>query len=508
MMDPRELRPSEIPNDYRGAFASVAFLLRSLRGVVRKVTGEHRMRSFPEEVTNAIEGEHAPGDTCSTWLTGLARRWDVSLAACPVGDDGNLLPMRVYLGDGRFASWDVVASRVPSYHLDRIVCDADLLATFACRYVPSPDAEDYDAAMEADAATLDVTEPARPVAPWVPDLALMGEVVEPSRWRSLWVAEGPFAHGADERNGNVVAIRRMPVTDGVTGEQCEVPFLSGNAARGVGRRILAGDMLDTIGLTVPQMSIGRAHTILDGGTLEGGSPKIDAQLRRDLRALMPFLDLYGGNWDRTQTMGGWLLMEPAILVCRETAGLFARALAPKGVSAAQWRESLMPAAALVSQQQLTSRPSELDDPESPVLARVEVVTTGSLFVHRIATHGRAGYGETPALVLSALARLVELLRERGAAGAANARGMGRLLMGEYMAEGGAGKFPTSDLYREHLRKNADAIRTMLTSGPVRDAPAEKEKPAKKPRGKKGVGDEPATAAAPPAEAPEAQPSLL
>jgi hypothetical protein len=330
--------------------------------------------------------------------------------------------------------------------------------------------------------------------------------VEPSRWRSLWTAEGPFAHGADERNGNVVAIRRMPVTDGVTGEQCDVPFLSGNAARGAGRRMLAGDMLDTIGLTVPQMNVGRAHTILDGGTLEGGSPKIDAQLRRDLRALMPFLDLFGGNWDRTQTMGGWLLMEPAILGCRETAGLSARAHAPKGVGPAAWPESLKPAAALVSQQQLTSRPSELDDPESPVLARVEVVTTGSLFVHRIAAHGRVGYGETPPLVLSALARLLELMRERGAEGAANSRGMGRLLMGEYMPEGGAPALPSSDLYREHLRKNADAIRTMLTAGPVREAPP--EKPAKKPRGKKGASDEPATSAAPPVEAPEAQPSLL
>lgn len=478
------LRPSEIANDYRGAFASVAYLLRALR---RLATGrgsdinDHRKKEFPRELTNAIEGEHAPGDTCATWLTKLARRWDVALAG-----DSEGYALRVYYPDG-FAAWDVVASRVPSFHLDRIVENADLLASFACRFGPMPGRDDAEVEREIDAAILDVSEPARPAAPWVPDVSLSGVVVEPARWCSLWTAEGAFAHGSDERTGNVVGIRRMPLTDAVTGELCEVPFFAGNAWRGSSRRALMGDLIASVGLTVPEVTPGVAHTLLDGGTLEGGSPSIDAELRRSLRALLPALDLFGGNWNRTETMGGWLLGEDALLVCRESAGLLARCLAP-GTDPRAWREQLLPAAELVSQRQLTSQTEELTDPAVKVLARVEVVSAGSRFFHRVGLHGRAGYGEAPALVRSALAHLLNLLRTRGAVGAANSRGMGRMMLGEYRGVGGASPLPSASLYLDHVAARRDEIRALLMAPakPAVDAPATGgDKPAKGKRGAKG-----------------------
>lgn len=489
------LRPSEIPDDYRGAFRSVAYLLRALkRAVLKGDASEHRKKSLPRELTTAIEGEHTPGDTCATWLTKLARRWDVALAG---DDEGRSL--RVYYPDG-FAAWDVVAARVPSHHLDRIVESADLLAMFAMRYGPMPGRDDADVEREVDEAVLDVSEPARPAAPWVPATSLMGTVIEPARWRSVWRAEGAFAHGSDDRTGNVVGIRRQPMTDGVTGEIVEVPFLAGNAGRGKGRRVLMGDLIERAGLTVPELRVSVAHTLLDGGTLEGGSPAINAALRRRLRELLPALDLYGGNWDRTETMAGWLLWEPAVLVCRETAGMLARWLAP-GVDPRAWREQLLPAAALVSQQQLTSRPSELADPDSPVLARMEVVSTGSLFAHRVGLHGRSGYGAAPALVRSCLAHLIDLMRACGAVGAASSRGMGAMLMGAYEPVGGATPLPSSEAYLAHVDAHRAELRELLVASaeeiarasaavemkPVERAP-KAEKPAKGKRGAKAESE--------------------
>lgn len=484
------LRPSDIADDYRGAFRSVAYLLRALkRAVLKGDASEHRKKSLPRELTTAIEGEHTPGDTCATWLTKLARRWDVALAG---DDEGRAL--RVYFPEG-YAAWDVVTARVPSHHLDRIVESADLLAMFAMRFGPMPGRDDEEVEREVDEAVLDVAEPARPVAPWVPAASLMGTVIEPARWRSLWRAEGAFAHGSDDRTGNVVGIRRQPMTDALTGDIAEVPFFAGNAVRGAGRRLIMGDLIERVGLTVPELRVSVAHTLLDGGTLEGGSPAINAALRRRLRELLPALDLYGGNWDRTETMAGWLLCEPAVLVCRETAGMLARWLAPE-TDPMVWRAQLMPAAELVSQQQLTSRPSELADPESPILARVEVVSTGALFAHRVGLHGRNGYGGAPALVRSCLAHLIDLMRAKGAVGAATSRGMGTMLMGAYEAIGGAIALPSSEAYLAHVDAHRSEIRELImasveeiarASAPVEMKPAEKAPKAEKPaKGKRGA----------------------
>jgi len=479
-----QLAPSQIPNDFRGAYRSVAYLLRAFRRAAFDDATDHRAKSFPRELTSAIEGEHKPGDTCSTWLTRLAQRWDVALSG-----DADGRAVRVYLPDG-WAPWEVVCARVPSVHLDRIVEDADALAAFAVRYGPTPGREDEALEREIDEAVLDVSEPARPADPWVmPPLSV--DAIIPRRQRALWRAEGVFAHGADERTGNVVGIRRGMRVDTLTGRQVEVPMLAGNAYRGLMRRVLMGDLAERLGIDWGAVRIPVAHSLLDGGSMEGSSQTMDVEMRRRLRALFPALDLYGATWCRTDPMGGWLVVEDAVLVCRETAGEVASWLAP-GEDPRAWAARLLPAAELVTQRQLTSDQPELHEPSTKVLARVEVVAPGAAFVHRVGLDGRVGYGDAPPLVASCLAHALALMARRGIVGAAGARGMGRVAMDRYAPEGDAAPLPSPELYLAHLEAHREAmLDTMLAERsiprtvvslegitPRAEKPAKPEKPAK------------------------------
>lgn len=471
-----ELAPSQIPDDYRGAYRSVAHLLRAFRRAALDDAKDHRRKAFPRELTSAIEGEHKPGDTCTTWLTRLARRWDVALSG---DDEGHAL--RVWLPDG-WARWEVVAARVPSAHLDRIVEDADALAAFALRFGPVAGREDEALEREIDAAVLDVAEPARPADPWRPP-PLAADAIVPRRWRALWRAEGAFAHGADERTGNVVGIRRALRVDHLTGRQVEVPFLAGNAGRGLLRRILFGDLAERVGFDWGAVRIPVAHSLLDGGAMEGSSQTMDVDMRRRLRALLPCLDLFGATWCRTDAMAGWLVVEDAVLVCRETAGELAPWLAA-GEDPHAWAARLLPAAELVTQRQMTSEPPEVHDPATKVLARVEIVVPGTLFAHRVGLDGRAGYGGAPELVASCLAHALDLLARRGIVGAAGARGMGRMAMDRYAPEGGAAALPSPEIYLAHLDAHREAILDSVladralprTIVPVEALPSKAEKP--------------------------------
>lgn len=441
------LSPSQIPTDYRGAYRSVAYLLRAFRRVAVEGCNEHRAKAFPRELTGAIEGEHSPGDTCSTWLTKLARRWDVTLS----GDEEGLA-LRVYLPDG-WASWEVVAARVPSALLTRIVEDADALTAFAMRFGPVPGRDDEAVEREIDEVILDVSAPTLVSEPWEPPPA---DGIEPRRWRALWRVEGPFAHGADEKTSNVVGVRRLPSLDLLTGETSEVPGYAGNAVRGLARRVLMGDLAQRVGFDWGAVRIPIAHSMLDGGTMEGSSQSVDADMRRRLRALLPCLDLFGTNWCRTDTMGGWLQMEWAKLVCRETAGELASWLAP-GIDPHAWAAQLMPARELVTQIQLTSQTEELHDPATKVLARMEVVKPGTLFAHALSLDGRAGYGEAPEVVMSCAAHMLDLMALRGRVGAATARGCGTVRMDRYTPTATARALPSPEIYLAHVERHREAI---------------------------------------------------
>jgi hypothetical protein len=102
----------------------------------------------------------------------------------------------------------------------------------------------------------------------------------------------PLSHNSDESASTETKFRRMPFM--VSGQRHDVPVYSGNAFRGILRRIAARQLCDAIGLKpVPKLY----YLLFTGGMLEKGSSSkvVDVSARRELRANVPMLSLFGGG---------------------------------------------------------------------------------------------------------------------------------------------------------------------------------------------------------------------
>lgn len=191
----------------------------------------------------------------------------------------------------------------------------------------------------------------------------------------------PLAHGAFEGDaGNAVPVRRMRVVS-LPGRP-RVPVVSGNALRGILRRIVMRDLLiDRAGLgpgSLPGGQWDRLYAALaNGGHLEGeseGSIKPDDV--RVLRESLPPLSVFGA------ALYSWLLpghMSVSILWprCRETLQAGLVDMAPD-----------VAAEDLVDEVSLCRHVDrELQDPEAsgvtPMPTTVEVLATGAVLEGRI-----------------------------------------------------------------------------------------------------------------------------
>lgn len=104
-----------------------------------------------------------------------------------------------------------------------------------------------------------------------------------------FTALAPIAHGAfGPSTGNAQLIRRLPVGNK------RVPVVSGNALRGVLRRIAMRDALALCGLSRETPGWDDLYAaVVNGGHLRGAETGIDPQRVRDLRAAVPALSLFG-----------------------------------------------------------------------------------------------------------------------------------------------------------------------------------------------------------------------
>ncbi len=125
----------------------------------------------------------------------------------------------------------------------------------------------------------------------------------------------PVFHGGDEKTGSETLFRRMKVWH--NGRLVDVPFISGNAVRGLMRRLVFKDMVDRLGYELRSMKL--YHTLFSGGVLEttdATDTRLDVDLRRRVRSLLPPLSLLGaaiGN----QVLEGKLRVMHLLPVCRE-----------------------------------------------------------------------------------------------------------------------------------------------------------------------------------------------
>jgi hypothetical protein len=123
-------------------------------------------------------------------------------------------------------------------------------------------------------------------------------------------------HGGDEKTGAVSMLRRM--TWIVGGEPTEIPYIEGNAVRGMLRRLVMQDLLDRIDFKPTKTRL--YHTLFSGGVLEEvslqASGRLDLKLRRSIRTWVPPLSLWGGSIGN-QAFQGKMIVGKALPICSE-----------------------------------------------------------------------------------------------------------------------------------------------------------------------------------------------
>jgi hypothetical protein len=194
-------------------------------------------------------------------------------------------------------------------------------------------------------------------------------------------ALAPVHHGTfGVPTGNTIAFRRLQIAGGG-----RVPAISGNAIRGVTRRLVMRDLFARCGLSRATLARGwdRLYAALaNGGHLDGAEKVRSADAMRALRASLPPLSVYGAalySW----MLAGHMDVGFAWLRCRETV---AAGLCSCGHDAA--------AGDLVDDLGVVRHVDrEEQDPEvsgvGPMPVTVETVVTGSVFEGAIAFRAHA-----------------------------------------------------------------------------------------------------------------------
>lgn len=135
------------------------------------------------------------------------------------------------------------------------------------------------------------------------------------KWEGTITVLSPLAHNSDEPLGVDTKYRRIKYF--VDGKGLEIPIYSGNAFRGILRRLLARDFLNRLG--VEKVSDHLYYALFAGGSLDKGSSQefIDVRFRRDLRRNIRFLSLLGTAFQNS-ILPGILDVGIGIPIAKET----------------------------------------------------------------------------------------------------------------------------------------------------------------------------------------------
>ena len=274
----------------------------------------------------------------------------------------------------------------------------------------------------------------------------------------------PLSHGDDYKAGNSTMFRRISViTD--TGQNLELPYYAGNALRGQMRDLLGDNMLQVLGIPVnktkPVLALWFFHLLYSGGSLSESGKEEAAILKtlgnnnsmrmegiNEVRNLFPHLSLMGfavGN----KILSGRFCMGDLRPVCDE------------------WGfDKAPPVATLLDWLYFTRREDYEGDED--VKNESMIVNTECLIAGTLLQGGIDVSPHATELEQSALVKGLELLKERGAIGASNRQGYGKIDL-EIPATGVG-----SELYDAYLRDNKERIRAFLDAIKATVEPAQEK----------------------------------
>lgn len=451
-----EIDPSTLLRDYRGTARLLSYLLRAtMRKTSADTLGQDRYWNRARELADSLLPLVVAERNVVGMYRALCARFDIDAT----GSDSQYGPIEAWLPEGRIR-WDRALGSIDLRMLRFVTHDLrDLIATFACEY-PS----------EADEQAFEGLSLIESTGQW--KATLPTQLIAPRAWRTVWTLTKPMAHGHDDKYGNVVLFRRQREINPVWGKACDVPFMAGNAVRGLWRRLVMGDYLTRVGLTWTDLHPTRSHSLKSGGAVAGGADKakINLATRKQTRTLCPAWDLIAGCIDQ-QVMMGRLRVHDATLVCKETAWKVKPFVAPD--MEYQAFEDSIPSAVEMTTLRLGTRQRdrELDGGDGvQMLWNTELLQAGSQIVHTLQPAGMESCSE---VTLSALAHLLALFRSDAAVGASTARGYGQIAFDPYQPGPETPALPSPEIYTDYLVKHRDAIRIWLTQGTVTDEPPPK-----------------------------------
>ena len=461
-MDPRQLSGSGIQR---------ILLSYLVRGIVRQVRadriGDARWRNMAAELTGALLPTAVAERSVLGFVRALATRFSVDLAG---GDE--TYPVELWTPDWRMR-WDRAVSAM-DYRSMRAIIDENpaLIAQFAVARYDCEEDERLD--HELILSCPEQPEPER----YVP--VLPGTMIPPRSYRTVWTLLAPLAHGADEKSGNVTMFRRQWVFDALTGHRAAVPFLSGNAIRGMWRDMVFGRWLQLIGLQSIDLPPAKAHALLAGGSVDVGADTgaADPTARRMAREICPPWDLFAGCLEQ-QIMGGRARIHDATLVCRETAWQVAPIVAPD--SDVHQFSAMVPEAAECTQLRQGTRHAHRDLGESKgsqMLFNVEHLIPGLQMVHSLQLWGLDGASE---VTQSCLADLLGAFAESPVIGAHGASGFGIIAFDPYQPGPGTPTLPPATVYLDYVAEHRDAMRAWAIMPAKKSAPKESGKGGRRAR---------------------------
>lgn len=414
--------------------------------------------------------------------TGAERDIRCAYAAIPEALAGDL-PGNDWNGK-RFASWAMVARHMDFEALRISIFDGpQFFVTFAQAKESDLDAHYFAPSQEQTGRR------------WVG--VIPGEDMQSPRQHRAWFQiVSPFAHGHDEKAGNVVLFRRQRQVDPFSGEQSLVPVYTGNAVKGQWRDTLFERMLRLLEIdpiTLPPM---RAQELFAGGSIAAGADGAQNNLaaRRRARTMVPGIALLGGCIEQ-QILSGILRVHDCTILCRENAWKLFRLMAPTDASGAaltfeEFHASLRPADDLTSLR-LGVRHAHRDLPgaekDIQMLWNTEHILPGARMLHSFQV---VSLTKVASLAMSCMADLLDEFTEIGLLGAQTSRAYGQVSTLGYQPAPKATPLPSPDEYRAYLAENKAAITDWLmgaaVGGGAEESP-EPSSPAPKragPRGKK------------------------
>lgn len=257
-----------------------------------------------------------------------------------------------------------------------------------------------------------------------------------------------FSEG-DDKTGVESSLRRIDYI--IDGERIDVPIIDGNSIRGYLRRLILTDFFNQVGYDIKTPKL---FYLLSGGALEEVEPqesgKLNLQLRREIRANLPPISLFGGSIGN-QAFAGKLVVAKALPICKELNDFLPIQ------SKISYHEFLTETFATrhaereppETVEQKLQKGKEKTEPTIQMKINMECFAPGTRFYHKFLLL------DTLKIEKSCFARMIELWKERPFIGGKSAVGYGEIKIEYPKMEW------TSEAYLNYLKENKETVKQSL-----------------------------------------------